>query len=113
MWDAEQAPPDIWQRLSRIVFVLVVLAAVPCVLAIFWPQLEMKRQLAGEIETLEKERDRLASERDALDRRLEWIRTDREYLEMVARDRLNLHKEGEFILHFERPSALPGDSVKP
>ena len=100
-WNAEEAQPDIWQRLSRLVFVLVILAAVPCVLAIFWPELEKKRQMVTQIETLERERDRLEAERDALDQRLEWIRTDREFLEIVARDRLDLHKEGEFIFRFE------------
>lgn len=102
IWESEDAPPDIWQRLSRVVFVLVVLAAIPCIFAVFWPEMEKQRQLASEIEMLENRRDDLAAQRDALDKRLEWIRTDREFLETVARDRLDLHKEGEFIFRFDR-----------
>ena len=33
-------------------------------------------------------------------RRLVWIKSDNAYLEMAARDRLHLQKEGEFVLRF-------------
>ena len=29
---------------------------------------------------------------------MEWIKNDNAYLEMAARDRLHLQKEGEFVL---------------
>ena len=106
-WETEDSPPDIWQRLTRIVFVVVVLSAIPVVFAIVWPELEKQRQMAAENGLLELQRDRLEAEKKAKDERLELIRTNPEYLEAVARDRLGLHKEGEFILRLERPSQKP------
>ena len=103
-WETEDSPPDIWQRLSRVVFVVVVLSAVPIILAIIWPELEKQSLMAAENAILEDQRDRLKAKKLAKDEHLELIRTNPDYLEAVARDRLGLHKEGEFILRLERPS---------
>jgi hypothetical protein len=40
-------------------------------------------------------------ERDKRLRRLNWIQTDEGSLEMEVRDRLNLQKNGEYVLRFE------------
>jgi cell division protein FtsB len=57
--------------------------------------------MRGKLEQLQAERDVLKSDRDKLLRRMEWIKNDNAYLEMAARDRLHLQKEGEYILRFE------------
>ena len=101
-WETEDSPPDIWQRLTRVVFVVVVLSAIPVVFAIVWPELEKQRDMAAENAVLATQRDRLRQEKEAKDERLELIRTNPDYLEAVARDRLGLHKPGEFILNLDR-----------
>ena len=101
-WENEDSPPDIWQRLTRVVFVVVVLSAIPVVFAIVWPELEKQREMAAENAILMDRRDQLEAEKNAKDERLELIRTDPAYLEAIARDRLGLHKPGEFILRLER-----------
>lgn len=50
---------------------------------------------------LEKEREVLAEKEDK-QAGYEALRHDREYLELHARDRLNLHREGEKIYRIER-----------
>ena len=52
------------------------------------------------LEELKGQRKELQADRDKLLRRMEWIKSDNAYLEMAARDRLQLQKEGEFVLRF-------------
>jgi cell division protein FtsB len=56
----------------------------------------MKRELA-------KQKDRMEDLRNlsqAREQEIHLLETDREYLEMIARDRLDLMKEGETIYRF-------------
>jgi cell division protein FtsB len=55
------------------------------------------------LDELQKQRDTLKADRDKLLRRMEWIKNDNAYLEMAARDRLHLQREGEYVLRFEEP----------
>lgn len=50
---------------------------------------------------MEENRDALRSERSQLRQKLDLIQKDREYLEVMARDRLQMQKDGEIILRFE------------
>jgi cell division protein FtsB len=63
--------------------------------------MDKQAAMRGTLEQLQAERDVLKSDRDKLLRRMEWIKNDNAYLEMAARDRLHLQKEGEYILRFE------------
>jgi cell division protein FtsB len=63
--------------------------------------MDKQAAMRGKLEQLQAERDVLKSDRDKLLRRMEWIKNDNAYLEMAARDRLHLQKEGEYILRFE------------
>jgi cell division protein FtsB len=63
--------------------------------------LEQQNQLRAKVDGLKDEAEDLKGERDRLLRRLNWIQTDASYLELEVRDRLNLQKEGEFVLRFE------------
>ncbi|HRQ87434.1 MAG TPA: septum formation initiator family protein [Bacteroidia bacterium] len=92
----------LWKRLSRameiVIYALLVLAA----LKLFGPELQRR-------EELEVEKQRLAHIRDEKDARVARLRqehrllkTDKDYLETVARDRLNLQREGEHIVRIDR-----------
>jgi cell division protein FtsB len=81
-------------------FVLVLLI-VPSILVFFRPKLTQQDAMIAKVETLKAERDRLRYERDKRVRRVEWIKNDDRYLEIEARDRLDLQKEGEYVIRFE------------
>lgn len=98
----EKPRPTFWKRLSRgmevLIYVLLVLGA----LKLFGP--EWRRR-----DDLEAERQRLAHIREEKESRLVRLRqeyrllkTDKEFLESVARDRLNLQREGEHIVRIDR-----------
>ena len=98
-------PQGTWETWMRAVlkvarFVLLLLT-IPVVYVLCDNPMDKQAAMRGKLEQLQGERDVLKSDRDKLLRRMEWIKNDNDYLEMAARDRLNLQKEGEYILRFE------------
>jgi cell division protein FtsB len=98
-------PQGTWETWMRAVlkvarFVLLLLT-IPVVYVLCDNPMDKQAAMRGKLEQLQAERDVLKSERDKLLRRMEWIKNDNAYLEMAARDRLHLQKEGEYILRFE------------
>ena len=62
------------------------------------------RQEQAAQEAMQKQvdrRDAVREERDRLQLKLDLIRKDKDYLEVMARDRLQMQKDGELILRFE------------
>ena len=97
-------PQGTWETWMRAVlkvarFVLLLLT-IPVVYVLCDNPLDKQAAMRGKLEQLQAERDVLKSDRDKLLRRMEWIKNDNAYLEMAARDRLHLQKEGEFVLRF-------------
>ena len=81
----------------RIVWVLIIASALMTAGFTFYPEWvrlsEMKAHLAKQKTHLE-ELQKLAKERDE---EVHLLQTDRDYLETIARDRLDMMKEGETI----------------
>lgn len=59
-----------------------------------------QQAIRAQVARLTLKKEMLKSERDRLQRRLQWLQTDSGYLEMEVRDRLNLQKSDEFVLRF-------------
>lgn len=95
----------VWQRLNSILRVLLVVASVLVIVSLFLPPYKKLTQSRGEIETLQS----LVNEQKMLlarqTREVNLLKTDPGYLETMARDRLDLMKEGETIFRLEQPSA--------
>jgi cell division protein FtsB len=106
--DEEDGRLDIWQRLSRVLFAVFLLALMGGALSMFWPQLDRHRELDAQLTRLTVERDEAQARRDLLASRLEWLRTDANYLETIARDRLDLYRDGEFIIRIDRGDEAVG-----
>ena len=62
--------------------------------------IDTQNAMRTKLDQLKEQRNVLQSDRDKLLRRMEWIKNDNAYLEMAARDRLHLQKDGEFVLRF-------------
>lgn len=85
-------------RVGKFVLVLMI---VPSVLIYYWPKKEHQEAMKEKVASLKRERDLLREERDKRLRKVEWIKSDVGYLEIAARDRLNLQKDGEYVIRFE------------
>jgi cell division protein FtsB len=92
----------VWQRLNRILRVLLVLALVLVIVSLFLPQSKKLAQSRTEIENLQGQvnEQKILLARQA--REVNLLKTDPSYLETMARDRLDLMKEGETIFRLEQ-----------
>lgn len=88
-------------RATMVNFLLLLAMIVPfCVLAFRPPAAEEEAQ-RGHLRELEGRRDALVIEKARLRQKSDLIASDPEYLEIMARDRLLMQKDGEFIFRFE------------
>ena len=96
----------VWQRLNRVLRVLLLVAIVLVILSLFVPPYKKLAQSRNEIENLQSQ----VSDQKILlvrqNREVNLLKTDPTYLETIARDRLDLMKEGETIFRLEPPPAL-------
>ena len=85
-------------------FAFVVLVAMGCVAiaVLSIPQIRELRQLEGELREAENLERGVLDTKDRKTRELTALRDDPAYLELIARDRLDLHREGETIFRIER-----------
>ena len=102
--DEGYAPPEsFWQRLNRLLWALLILTVVVVVISAFLPELQKQRTERAELDRLH----RLVEEQKVIHskytREVSWLQNDPEYLGIIARDRLNLMKEGEAILIVDPP----------
>ncbi len=91
----------IWHSLNRLLFVLIVLTLAMIAAYRFLPEVSKRRDQQTHVERLkaEVERERQLFMRNT--RIEELLKHDPEYVALVARDRLDLMKQGETIYRLE------------
>ena len=93
---------SVWQRLNSILRVLLVLALVLVIVSLFLPQSKKLRLSRAEIERLQGQVTEQKTLLARQTREVNLLKTDPTYLETMARDRLDLMKEGETIFRLEQ-----------
>jgi len=91
----------IWQRLNRVLRVLLAIAALLVLVSLFLPQYKTLMKSRHDIDLLQAQ---VTAQRMLLARQtreVHLLTTDPTYLETIARDRLDLMKEGETIFRLE------------
>jgi len=105
----------VWQRLNRILRVLLVLAIWLVIVSLFVPPYKKLQQSRAEIDDLQQQVNEQQSLLARQNREVNLLKTDVTYLETIARDRLDLMKEGETIFRLEPARAAklkPRDSAR-
>lgn len=102
----ERREATVWQRLNRILRVLLFIAIWLVIVSLFLPPYNKLKQSRGDVEKLQS----LVNDQKVLlgrqTREVNLLKTDVTYLETIARDRLDLMKEGETIFRLEVPRSL-------
>jgi cell division protein FtsB len=98
----------IWQRLNRVLFTLLFLAVWLGIISLFVPPYKKLQSARAELDVLQSQRDEQKMLLARATREVNWLQTDPTYLETIARDRLDLMKEGETVFRLEA-----GHAVKP
>ena len=101
---------SVWQRLNRVLRFLLVVAIWLVIVSLFLPPYKKLKQSRGEIDSLQAKvnEQKILLARNT--REVSLLKTDATYLETIARDRLDLMKEGETIVRLE--AGRPGKSAR-
>ena len=105
---------SVWRRLNRILLVLLIIAIWLVIVSLFLPPYKKLMQSRAEIDNLQQQVSEQQSLLARQTREVNLLKTDVTYLETIARDRLDLMKEGETIFRLEtaRAKPKPNDSVR-
>lgn len=82
---------------------LLVLAFALVIVSLFLPQYKRIKQSRSEIDTLQTQLSEQKMLLARQTREVNLLKTDATYLETIARDRLDLMKEGETVFRLEPP----------
>jgi len=104
--------PDFWHRLNKVITVLVILGFFLCIAVVFYPAWQRREDMRARVIALQKELAEKTEQLQADNRKIELLRNDPEYVETIARDRINVMKQGETIFRVEVPRTI-GTSVQP
>jgi cell division protein FtsB len=96
----------VWQRLNSILRVLLGLAVVLVIVSLFLPLYKKRVQSQNEIDNLQSQVNEQKTMLARQTREVHLLTSDPVYLETIARDRLDLMKEGETIFRLEPPPAV-------
>jgi cell division protein FtsB len=95
----------VWQRLNRILLVLLIIAIWLVIVSLFVPLYKKLMQSRMEIDNLQQQVNEQQTLLARQTREVNLLKTDVSYLETIARDRLDLMKEGETIFRIETARA--------
>jgi len=102
------AHQPVWNTLSRLVAFLIFLAVGTVLYFFFQPELGKLSDMKRRVAELETTKERITIEQLRLEREKELLTADPEYLENIARDKLDLMKPGETIFRLDaRAGATP------
>ena len=95
----------VWQRWNRVLVTLLLLSVWLVIVSLFVPPYKKLKLGQEDIARLQAQRDEQQALLAKQTREVNLLKTDPVYLETIARDRLDLMKEGETIFRIE--SAAP------
>ncbi len=98
----------IWHSLNRLLTVLIALGVVGIVAIRFNPENSKRRAQLTILDQLKLDVEQARQELARNTREEEMLKHDREYLETISRDRLDLMKEGEMIYRLDPPRVEKG-----
>lgn len=91
--------------LNRLLVTLIVAVCIVLLIGAFMPELRKEKEQAARVDDLKKQVDEQKMLLAQREREVDLLKNDRGYVEMLARDRLDLMKDGETILRIETPQA--------
>jgi len=102
----------IWQRLNRVLIVLLIVAVWLGAASLFLPPYKKLTESRAEIDNLQAQVNEQKKLLTRQTREVNLLKTDPVYLETIARDKLDLMKEGEVIFRLEPGQNAKKDSAK-
>ncbi len=103
-YDDYEPPRDYWLRglLNRLLHLLVVLAVAILLVCWFLPLLRERQKQHAAVDDLKRQVEQQRTLLNRQTKRLNLLQGDRSYLELLARDKLDLQKPGESIFRLDQ-----------
>ena len=102
----------VWQRLNRVLRVLLFVGAWLVIISLFVPQYKKMNLGRAEIDNLQAQVNEQKTLLARQTREVSLLKTDATYLETIARDRLDLMKDGETIFRLETAQSGKKESAR-
>lgn len=103
----------VWGTLSKLVIFGIVGAGTLLIVLLFQPEISRLNEMESNHQQLVEERDKQQLENLRLEREKELLLNDPEYLENIARDKLDLMKPGETIFRLDRRPVATEPAASP
>jgi cell division protein FtsB len=106
---------NIWATLAQLTQVIIVVVVLSGLSLLFLPVLQKTRQYQDDQATLRKNIEDALLQQQQIRIETEHMKSDPAYVEHIARDQLQMGKEGEEIVHFAPyvPAPPPSRQVHP
>lgn len=102
----------IWHRINRFLWAILVLTMIAVVIGAFLPELQKQRNEREERERLHKLIDEQRTLHARYERQIGWLEHDAAYLEIIARDKLDMAKPEETILRPDAARTTPPETQR-
>ncbi|MEI6339602.1 MAG: septum formation initiator family protein [Verrucomicrobiota bacterium] len=99
--------PAFWNAINRILFILLLVVGAVGIVLWFYPELMRRNEMSRELDEQKKELSAQELLRKQRDREVYLLENDKGYIETIARDKLDLMKEGETIYRLDSAKAQP------
>jgi cell division protein FtsB len=103
--------PSFWNALNRVLLILVMAGGVAGIVLWFYPEVSRRDQMARNLLADKEELIAQQSLRKQREREVYLLENDKEYIETIARDKLDMMKEGETIFRLD-PAKAPKPAQK-
>jgi cell division protein DivIC len=108
-----KAGGNVWAKLAQVAQWLVLAAVFVALLACFLPVIRQVQNLQNAKAKLAAQVAAEQASNRTWNRQLDLLKTNPEYIERVARDKLNVGKTGEIIFRFDPYPPKPSAAVPP
>ncbi|MEO8206745.1 MAG: septum formation initiator family protein [Chthoniobacterales bacterium] len=92
---------ELWNRINRLIFFLILVTIAGLIFLSFYPEWKRLRDLRQNTSNLRQEVAKKEQLLRAKSNEVYLLQNDPEYLEVIARDRLDMMKEGETIYRLD------------
>lgn len=98
---------DFWRTANRLLVGLIVIGGTVIAILTFYPEFRRIDEMKATIERLDEQLVTEELELRKRQREEQWLKSDPEYIEMLAREKLGFMKEGETIFRLDLEQAVP------
>ena len=93
--------PYFWNALNRVLVALIIAGGIAGIVLWFYPEVARRDQMARSLLKDQEELVAQQSLRKQREREVYLLENDKEYIETIARDKLDMMKEGETIFRLD------------